>query len=126
MIVELLRSFHSTLMSNEGRLDAQEEKQGQPHTVIQEEIIDETIPATVQDTSTTQTSEAEIVERTFGVFYEGKVIQTDLRTLLSLVPRKRERADAYRGLIKELKERGVSLEILPRWKMNQQNKESDE
>lgn len=113
-------------MSNEDRLDAQEEKQGQPHTVIQEEIIDETIPATVQDTSTTQTSEAEIVERTFGVFYEGKVIQTDLRTLLSLVPRKRERADAYRGLIKELKEQGVRLEILPRWKMNQLNKESDE
>ena len=126
MIAELLRSFHSTIMRTEGRLNAQEEEHGQSHTEIQEEITDERAPATVQEASTTKLSEAEIIARAFGPFYDGKVIQTDLRTLLSLVPRKRERADAYKRLIQELKELGVSLEILPRWKMNQLNKESDE
>lgn len=72
-------------------------------------------------------SEVEVIEMAFGKLYEGKEIKTDLRTLLNLVPRKRERSDAYKGLIKELKEvHGVSLQIVPRHMLNQSHVESSE
>lgn len=81
----------------------------------------------IKDAPVSSLSEVEVIEMAFGKLYEGKEIKTDLRTLLNLVPRKRERSDAYKGLIKELKEaHGVSLQIVPRWKLNREDVQREE
>lgn len=114
MELQLLKAFHSTIMENERQMKAQKKEQ-------------ETLPPIESKiTDASALSDVGVIERAFGKLYEGKEIKTDLRTLLSLLPRKRERSDAYKGLIKDLNARGVKLEILPRLKMNQSNKESDE
>lgn len=49
----------------------------------------------------------------YGFLIPGKTIETTLRDLLLICPRKRERSDAYVPLMKHLKERyGVELEII--------------
>ena len=52
-----------------------------------------------------------------NVFYKmepGAVITIELQDLLIICPRTRPRADAYRGLVKELGRRGISLIIKSR------------
>lgn len=118
MFGNLLNSFYSTIMRNERK-----SKSAVPRDMQKKESTKPEKKVTVSP----GLSEVEIIEHAFGKFYEGKIIQTDLRTLLNLVPRKRERSDAYKTLIKELKEAyGVSLQIVPRWKLNNQNEEENE
>lgn len=114
MEIEILRVFHSTIMENERQMKAQKKEQETPP------------PIESKITDASALSEVEVIERAFGKLYEGKEIQTDLRTLLSLLPRKRERSDAYKALIKDLSEvYGVSLQIVPRWKLNKQNEQEE-
>lgn len=102
-------------MENERKMKAQKKEQETPPPIERK----------ITDASTL--SEVEVIERAFGKLYEGKEIQTDLRTLLSLLPRKRERSDAYKALIKDLSEvYGVSLQIVPRWKLNRENVQGEE
>ena len=120
MIQNLLNSFYSTIMGNERRAKSA----GTSAEQKKESITDKT---GIKDTLVQSLSEVEVIERAFGKLYEGKEIKTDLRTLLNLLPRKRERSDAYKGLIKELKEvHGVSLQIIPQWKLNREDVQREE
>ena len=47
----------------------------------------------------------------YGPLFSGKVIEVTLQKLLLLCPRKRKRSDAYKGLIRQLGEEGVTLYI---------------
>ena len=114
MEIELLKTFRSQILENERKMKAQKEELETPR-------IEST-----ESTDAPALSEVEVIERAFGKLYDGKVIKTELRTLLSLLPRKRERSDAYKALIKDLSEvYGVSLQIVPRWKLNTQNEQGE-
>ncbi len=55
--------------------------------------------------------------KALSMFYDllpGRVIEIDLQDILVICPRTRPRADAYRGLVKELGRRGISLIIKSR------------
>ncbi len=54
------------------------------------------------------------LEAEYGPFANGKSITVQLKDLLSLIPRKRRRIDAYRMLVHELANRGVTLKIVSR------------
>ena len=56
--------------------------------------------------------ELKVLEEHFGTLKNGKVISLSLRELLRLLPRKRQRSDAYKGLITKLNQRGVKLNII--------------
>ena len=60
-------------------------------------------------------SDIERLESAFGRMKTGLCIDTTLQNLLTICPRKRERTDAYNGLVKYLKdEYGVILTITSR------------
>ena len=60
-------------------------------------------------------SDIERLEAEFGHFRTGLCIDTTLQHLLTICPRKRERTDAYNGLVKYLKDKyGVILTITSR------------
>lgn len=62
--------------------------------------------------------------REYGFMVNGLKIETTLHDLLKLCPRKREKTDAYNGLVKHLKERyGVELVITSRKKNNVKKEE---
>lgn len=62
-------------------------------------------------------SDIERLEKRYGKLSEGKVIETTLQDILTAVPRKRARSDAYDSLVKKLKrDYGVKLIITSRKK----------
>ena len=61
-------------------------------------------------------SEIRILEERYGELKEGMVLWIDLQTLLEIIPRKRQRTDAYNRLVKALEQRGVTLCITSRKK----------
>lgn len=64
-------------------------------------------------------SDIERLEKRYGKLSEGKVIETTLQDILTAVPRKRARSDAYDSLVKKLKrDYGVKLIITSRKKQN--------
>lgn len=54
------------------------------------------------------------LEDEYGPLIEGQHLTIQLQDLLVLIPRARKRIDAYKGLIKELANRGVTLTIKSR------------
>ena len=54
------------------------------------------------------------LEAEYGPLMEGQHLTIQLQDLLVLIPRARKRIDAYKGLIKELANRGVTLTIKSR------------
>ena len=54
------------------------------------------------------------LEDKYGPLMEGQHLTIQLQDLLVLIPRARKRIDAYKGLIKELANRGVTLTIKSR------------
>lgn len=60
--------------------------------------------------------ELEILAKEFGELSEGKQIVVELRHLLLLLPRKRKKADSYKGLCTKLKKMGVELIITSKTK----------
>ena len=54
------------------------------------------------------------LEAEYGPFANGMSITVQLKDLLSLIPRKRRRIDAYRRLVQELANKGVTLKIISR------------
>ena len=54
------------------------------------------------------------LEAEYGPLMEGQRLTIQLQDLLVLIPRARKRIDAYKGLIKELANRGVTLTIKSR------------
>ena len=63
-------------------------------------------------------SEIRILEKRYGELKDGMVLWIDLQTLLEIIPRKRQRTDAYNRLVKALEQRGVTLCITSRKKKN--------
>ena len=62
-------------------------------------------------------SDIQRLEIRYGDLHEGKVIQTTLQQILTVVPRHRARTDAYDSLVKKLEsEYGVKLIITSRKK----------
>ena len=61
-------------------------------------------------------TEIRILEERYGELKEGMVLWIDLQTLLEIIPRKRQRTDAYNRLVKALERRGVTLCITSRKK----------
>ena len=59
-------------------------------------------------------SEIKRLEDEYGPLMEGQHLIIQLQDLLVLIPRARKRIDAYKGLIKELANRGVTLTIKSR------------
>lgn len=69
-------------------------------------------------------SEIKILEDKFGQFTSGLMIEISLQEMLTLIPRKRKRADAYNSLAKILKaEYGVCLKITSRKSNNYDKQE---
>ena len=60
--------------------------------------------------------ELEILVKEFGELSEGKQIVVELRRLLLLLPRKRKKADSYKGLRTKLKKMSVELIITSKTK----------
>ena len=54
------------------------------------------------------------LEAEYGPLTDGMSITVQLKDLLSLIPRKRRRIEAYRILVHELANRGVTLKIVSR------------
>lgn len=54
------------------------------------------------------------LEAEYGPFANGMSITVQLKDLLMICPRKRRRISAYRGLVQELANRGVTLKIISR------------
>jgi hypothetical protein len=61
-------------------------------------------------------TEIRILEERYGELKEGMVLWIDLQTLLEIIPRKRQRTDAYNRLVKALERRGVTLCLTSRKK----------
>ena len=61
-------------------------------------------------------SEIKILEERYGELNNGMVLWIDLQTILEIIPRKRQRTDAYNKLVSALKRRGVTLCITSRKK----------
>ena len=60
-------------------------------------------------------SDIERLERRYGELHEGKVIETTLQEILTVIPKKRARTDAYDSLVKTLeRDYGVKLIITSR------------
>ena len=60
------------------------------------------------------TGDIEKFEAEYGPLTDGMSITVQLKDLLSLIPKKRRRIDAYRMLARELANRGVTLKIISR------------
>lgn len=60
--------------------------------------------------------ELEILSKEFGELSEGKQIEVTLNQLLTLLPRKRRKTDAYKGIRAKLKKMGVELIITSKTK----------
>ena len=54
------------------------------------------------------------LEDEYGPLADGMSITVQLKDLLSLIPKKRRRISAYRKLVHELANRGVTLKIISR------------
>lgn len=63
-------------------------------------------------------SEIQILEERYGELKKGMVLWIELQTILEIIPRKRQRTDAYNRLVKALERRGVTLCITSRKKKN--------
>ena len=62
-------------------------------------------------------SDIERLERRYGELHEGKVIETTLQEILTVIPKKRARTDAYDSLVRQLeRDYGVKLIITSRKK----------
>jgi len=61
-------------------------------------------------------TEIGILEERYGELKEGMVLWIELQTILEIIPRKRQRTDAYNKLVSALKRRGVTLCITSRKK----------
>ncbi len=60
------------------------------------------------------TGDIEKFEAEYGPLTDGMSITVQLKDLLSLIPKKRRRISAYRGLAQELANRGITLKIISR------------
>ena len=66
----------------------------------------------LENTKVIEYDEIAAIEYEYGKIEDGSEVNVDLRTLLKICPRRRPRADAYKGLISKIKkERNATLII---------------
>lgn len=96
------------------------ERKNSNHAERKEDVgADSHIEVAPYDTTKDATeSEIRILEERYGELKEGMVLWIELQTLLEIIPRKRQRTDAYNRLVKALEQRGVTLCITSRKKKN--------
>ena len=96
------------------------EKKYSNHTEHKEYVgTDSHIEVAPYDTTKDATeSEIEILEERYGELKKGMVLWIELQAILEIIPRKRQRTDAYNRLVKALERRGVTLCITSRKKKN--------
>ena len=96
------------------------ERKNSNHTERKEDVgvgTDSHIEVAPYDTTKDATeTEIRILEERYGELNNGMVLWIDLHTLLEIIPRKRQRTDAYNRLVKALEQRGVTLCITSRKK----------
>lgn len=87
------------------------ERKNSNHAERKEDVgADSHIEVAPYDTTKDATeSEIRILEERYGELKEGMVLWIELQTLLEIIPRKRQRTDAYNRLVKALEQRGVTL-----------------
>lgn len=98
-----------------------------PHAQEESVVIDTPVSIEIPSEQGTLDDDINALARYFGLLQRGQTISMQLRDILALCPRpKRPRSDAYKALIKKVKdEYGVELVIIsPRNKLNQQKYES--
>ena len=96
------------------------ERKNSNHTERKEDVgTDSHIEVAPYDTTKDATeTEIRILEERYGELKDGMVLWIDLQTLLEIIPRKRQRTDAYNRLVKAFEQRGVTLCITSRKKKN--------
>ena len=91
---------------------------GERSTVTSECQVNDTAPETIFKDGMMKDekpSDIQRLEKHYGELHEGKVIQTTLQQILTVVPRHRARTDAYYSLVKKLeRDYGVKLIITSR------------
>ena len=91
------------------------ERKNSNHIERKEDVIEVAPYDTTKDATET---EIRILEERYGELKDGMVLWIDLQTLLEIIPRKRQRTDAYNRLVKAFEQRGVTLCITSRKKKN--------
>ena len=96
------------------------ERKNSSHAERKEDVgADSHIEVAPYDTTKDATeSEIQILEERYGELKKGMVLWIELQTILEIIPRKRQRTDAYNRLVKALERRGVTLCITSRKKKN--------
>ena len=69
-----------------------------------------TVPPNIKEV-VCEDPEFSILAEKFGELKAGKIIEVSLQELLTIIPRKRKRSDAYKGLVTKLKKLDVTLII---------------
>ena len=115
MFVELMQALFSTMqgtvqqpITNFLRLCLEAEENNELDAAPVVEVDD------VQQPENPYAGEIKRLEDEYGPLMEGQHLTIQLQDLLVLIPRARKRIDAYKGLVKELANRGVTLTIKSR------------
>ena len=113
-MIELMQALFSSITETEQqprtdfrRLCLEAEENSEPNAA----------PADIDDRQQPENpfaGEIKRLEAEYGPLMEGQHLSIQLQDLLVLIPRARKRTDAYKGLIKELANRGVTLTIKSR------------
>ena len=85
---------------------------GEGSTVTPESQVNDTAPkdgSMMNDEK--PLSEIQRLERKYGELHEGKVIETTLQEILTVIPKKRARTDAYDSLVRQL-ERDYKVKLI--------------
>ena len=125
-MINLLQAMFSTIWPQPKRQESTQpavevvKREGQESASPKETSgVDESVKPN-DNRSTTPLDISGDIKRLEDTFLEGHpmergcIIETTLRELLSVCPRKRKRSDAYRKLINALNEMGVELKISKR------------
>ena len=113
-MIQLMQALFSTMtekvqqpITNFRRLCLEAEGKGEPNAA----------PADMDDGQQPENpfaGDIKSLEDKYGPLMEGQHLTIQLQDLLVLIPRARKRIDAYKGLIKEMANRGVTLTIKSR------------
>lgn len=99
---------------------------GERSTVTPEYQVNNTAPdiivkGGVTDKNNENLSDIERLEKHYGGLHEGKVIETTLQEILTAIPRRRARTDAYDSLVKTL-ERDYKVKFIITSRKHSKNK----
>ena len=106
MINNLINTLFSSLAHEEGKT------QVRSLPVVEPE--ENTVPAQLPPSAQYDDPEYTVLAQKYGILETGRTIETTLTDLLSILPRRRQRVDAYGALVKKLAADGITLKITSR------------